>query len=80
MLGLGRVDDAVFTVMQEHLSDEAIMEFTYITMMYAMHAVITRALHLEYDERADPVVEIAAPADYQPTNLGREISYTDNDG
>ena len=61
--------------MQEHLSDEAILEFTYITMMYTMHAVISRALHLEYDERDDPVVEIAAPAGYTPENLGRQISY-----
>jgi hypothetical protein len=27
----------------------------------------------EYDDRDDPVVEIAAPADYEPLNLGREI-------
>ena len=51
VLGFGRVDDAVFAAMQEHLSDEAIMEFTYITMMYTMHAVISRALRLEYDDR-----------------------------
>ena len=75
VLGFGRVDDAVFDAMQEHLSDEAILEFTYITMMYTMHAVISRALHLEFDERDDPVVEIAAPADYTPENLGRQISY-----
>jgi hypothetical protein len=43
--------------------------------MYTMHAVISRALHLEYDERDDPVVEIAAPAGYAPENLGRQISY-----
>ena len=61
VLGFGRVDDAVFDAMQAHLSDEAILEFTYITMMYTMHAVISRALHLEYDERDDPIVEIAAP-------------------
>jgi alkylhydroperoxidase family enzyme len=77
VLGFGRVDDAVFDAMQEHLSDEAILEFTYITMMYAMHAVISRALRLEYDERDDPVVEIAAPAGYAPENLGRQISYED---
>ena len=59
----------------EHLSDEAILEFTYITMMYTMHAVISRALHLEYDERDDPIVEVAAPADYKPANLGRQIGY-----
>jgi alkylhydroperoxidase family enzyme len=75
VLGFGRVDDAVFREMQQRLSDEAILEFTYITMMYTMHAVISRALHLEYDERDDPIVEIAAPAGYTPENLGRQISY-----
>jgi alkylhydroperoxidase family enzyme len=75
VLGFGRVDDAVFAALQEHLDDEAILEFTYITMMYTMHAVISRALRLEYDERDDPVVEIAAPDDYRPENLGRQIGY-----
>jgi alkylhydroperoxidase family enzyme len=75
VLGFGRVDDAVFDVMHEHLSDEAILEFTYITMLYTTHAVISRALRLEYDERDDPVIEIAAPAGYTPENLGRQISY-----
>ncbi|HWE57762.1 MAG TPA: carboxymuconolactone decarboxylase family protein [Acidimicrobiales bacterium] len=73
--GFGRVDDAVFKAMQEHLSDEEILEFTYITMMYTMHAVISVALRLEYDNRTDPIVEIAAPEDYQPENLGRQIGY-----
>jgi alkylhydroperoxidase family enzyme len=73
--GFGRVDDAVFAVLQEHLSDEAILEFTYITMMYAMHAVISVALHLEFDERADPIVEVAAPEGHRPEELGREIGY-----
>src|SRR5204863_2563637 len=70
VLGFGRVDDAVFEAMREHLSDEAILEFTYITMMYTMHAVISRALHLEFDERDDPIVEIAAPEDYQAEDDG----------
>jgi alkylhydroperoxidase family enzyme len=73
VLGFGRVDDAVFDAMKEHLSDEAILEFTYITMMYTMHAVISRALQLEYDNRDDPIVEIAAPESYKPENLGRQI-------
>ncbi len=77
VLGFGRVDDAVFDAMHENLTDEAILEFTYITMMYSMHAVISRALHLEYDERDDPVVEIAAPVGYEPENLGRQIGYAD---
>jgi alkylhydroperoxidase family enzyme len=75
VLGFGRVDDAVFAALQEHLSDEAILEFTYITMMYTMHAVISVALRLEFDDRADPIVEIAAPDDYEPVNLGRQIGF-----
>jgi hypothetical protein len=37
------------------------MELTYIVCMYGMHAVMSRALRLEYDDRDDPIVEIAAP-------------------
>jgi hypothetical protein len=51
------------------------MEFTYITLTYALHAVMSRALRLEYDDREDPIVEVAAPEDYQPANLGREIAF-----
>lgn len=75
VLGFGRVDDAVFDALHEHFSDEEILEFTYITMMYCMHAVITKALRMEYDNREDPIVEIAAPADYVPRSLGRDIAY-----
>ena len=63
VLSLGRVDDGVFAVLQEHLDDEAILEFTYITMMYTMHAVMSVALRLEFDDRDDPIVEVAAPED-----------------
>ena len=75
VLGFGRVDEAVFDAMRAEMSDEAILEFTYITMMYCMHAVISRALHLEYDERDDPIVEIAAPDDYEAEDIGRQISH-----
>jgi alkylhydroperoxidase family enzyme len=75
VLGHGRVDEAIFDAMREHLDDEAILEFTYITLMYSMHAVISRALHLEFDARDDPIVEVAAPAGYEPANLGRQIGY-----
>jgi alkylhydroperoxidase family enzyme len=71
--GFGRVDDAVFASLQAHLDDEEILEFTYITMMYAMHAVISVALKLEFDDRPEPIVEVAAPDDYVPENLGRQI-------
>lgn len=58
----GRVPDGVFDALREHLSDEEILELTYITSTYMMHAVMSRALRLEFDDRDDPVVEIADPA------------------
>lgn len=61
VLERGRVPDGVFAALKQHLSDEEILEFTYITCTYMMHAIMSRALHLEYDDRPDPCVEIAAP-------------------
>jgi alkylhydroperoxidase family enzyme len=57
----GRVPDAVFEALKEHLDDEEILEFTYITSLYFMHAVMTKALRLEFDDRDDPIVEVDAP-------------------
>lgn len=57
----GRVADGVFTSLQEHLSDEEILEFTYITAMYDMHAVMTKALKLEFDNKDEPMVEVDGP-------------------
>ena len=57
----GRVADGVFGVLKEHLSDEEILEFTYITAMYDMHAVMTKALKLEFDNRDEPMTEIDGP-------------------
>ncbi|MBI1251321.1 MAG: carboxymuconolactone decarboxylase family protein [Alphaproteobacteria bacterium] len=57
----GRVPEAIFTEMKKYLSDEEILEFTYITMMYDMHAVMSRALRVEYDDVDERIVEIAAP-------------------
>jgi alkylhydroperoxidase family enzyme len=61
VLSGGRVSDGVFDVLKEHLSDEAILELTYITCTYEMHATMCRALHLEYDEVPERLVEIPAP-------------------
>jgi hypothetical protein len=51
----GRVPDALFAdALQEHLSDEEILELTYITALYFQHAVMSRALRTEFDDRGDP--------------------------
>tara|TARA_R110000796_G_scaffold84022_17_gene183444 strand:- start:4033 stop:4728 length:696 start_codon:yes stop_codon:yes gene_type:complete len=61
VLQRGRVPDGVFEALKAELSDEEILEFTYITCTYMMHAIMSRALKLEYDDVDDRVVEIAAP-------------------
>jgi alkylhydroperoxidase family enzyme len=63
VLSGGRVADGTFAVLKEHLSDEEILELTYITCMYEMHATITRALKLEYDNVDERVVEVPIPDD-----------------
>ena len=57
----GRVTEAVFDALHEELSDEEILELTYITTLYEMHATMSRALRLEYDDVDERVTEIAAP-------------------
>jgi len=63
VLSGGRVPDGTFKVLQEHLSDEEILELTYITCSYELHATMCRALHLEYDDVEERIREIAAPDD-----------------
>ena len=57
----GRVPDALFADLKAAFSDEEILELTYITCLYHMHAIMSRALRTEFDDRDDPVVEVAAP-------------------
>ena len=63
-LQAGRTPDAVFEALKGFLSDEEILELTYIACLYDMHAVMSRALRTEWDDRHDPVVEVAAPGDF----------------
>ncbi|USQ97050.1 carboxymuconolactone decarboxylase family protein [Caulobacter sp. RL271] len=60
----GRIADGVFAALKAFLSDEQILELTYITCLYEMHAVMSRALRTEFDDRDEPVVEVAAPEDF----------------
>ena len=58
----GRTPDAVFAKLKSFLSDEEILELTYITALYEMHAIMCRALRLEYDDVPERIVEVAAPS------------------
>jgi alkylhydroperoxidase family enzyme len=68
----GRVPEVVFEALRAHLSDEEILEFTYITCLYFMHAVMAKALRLEFDDREDPIVELDAPSDFDPQRFARD--------
>lgn len=70
----GRTADGVFEALRKTLSDKQILELTYITAMYDMHAVIARALRLEYDDRDEPIVEVDAPEGYSATDIGSATS------
>ena len=73
-LDRGRVPDAVFAALRAELSDEQILELTYITTLYVQHAIMSRALRLEYDDRDEPVVEIAAPEGFSARDIGLDIA------
>jgi alkylhydroperoxidase family enzyme len=60
-LQAGRTPEAVFEALRAFLTDEQILEFTYIVCLYDMHGIMSRALRTEYDDRDDPIVEVAAP-------------------
>jgi alkylhydroperoxidase family enzyme len=62
VLAGGRVQDGTFEALHTHLSDEEILELTYVTLLYDLHATMCRALRLEYDNVDERVVEIPAPA------------------
>jgi alkylhydroperoxidase family enzyme len=57
----GRVPDALFAEVKAAFSDEEILELTYITCLYHMHAIMSRALRTEFDDRDDPITEVPAP-------------------
>lgn len=65
----GSVPDALFAELKAAFSDEEILELTYITCLYQIHAVMSRALRTEFDDRDDPVVEVAAPEGFSATDF-----------
>ena len=57
----GRVPDALFAELRRYLGDAEILELTYVTCMYEMHATMCRALRLEFDDVEERVTEVPAP-------------------
>ena len=78
VLQCGRVQDDTFHCLRAHLSEEEILELTYITLTYELHATMCRALRLEYDDVGERVVEIAAPDEAQSRDIMADISRPEN--
>jgi alkylhydroperoxidase family enzyme len=70
----GRVPDEVFTVLKANLTDSEILQLTYITCLYDMHATMCRALRLEFDDRPEPVAEVEIPAGVEVRDLSADLS------
>lgn len=61
-LAAGRVQDATFEALQKHLSDPEILQLSYAIGTYLLHATLSKALRLEYDDVAERVQEIPMPS------------------
>ena len=58
----GRVPDATFAALKSHFSDEDILEITYHSLAYNLHAVSCKALRLEFDDVEERIREVPIPA------------------
>lgn len=79
VLGRGRVQDATFAALAEHLEEPAVIELAYAVASYQLHATLCRTLRLEYDDVDERIVEIAAPGDGDHDVMGT-ISMQDTPG
>ncbi|WP_040793756.1 carboxymuconolactone decarboxylase family protein [Nocardia paucivorans] len=70
----GRVPDEVFAVLRANLSDPEILQLTYITALYDMHATMCRALRLEFDDRPEAVAEVRVPDGARARDLSADLS------
>ena len=65
----GRVPDEVFDALRVELSEEEILELTYIVCTYDMHATMSKALRLEFDDVDDPIIEVPGPEGVGPSTM-----------
>jgi alkylhydroperoxidase family enzyme len=74
VLDRGRVPDGLFEALRSHLGDEEILELTYIAALYLQHAVMSRALRTEFDDRPEPIVEVVQEGSDLARDVGRDIA------
>lgn len=69
VLASGRVADETFERLRAAIGDEAILELAYVAGTYQLHATLSRALRLEFDDVPERVTEVPAPPGFRPENL-----------
>lgn len=74
VLQSGRVQDATFAALQSHLSEAAILELSVVAATYQLHATLSRALHLEFDDYPEPLTEVPGPPGFRDEDLHRLLS------
>lgn len=58
VLGGGRVPEGTFEALRAELDDRQILALSYVIALYDLHATLSKALRVEWDDRDDPVVEV----------------------
>ncbi len=61
ILDRGRVPDGLFDALHEQMSDGDILELSYHICGYNLHAVMCKALRLEYDDVPERIEEVPMP-------------------
>ena len=59
----GRISDGVFDALHAEMSDEDILELTYHICGYNTHAMMCKALRLEFDDVPERIREVPVPKD-----------------
>jgi alkylhydroperoxidase family enzyme len=59
----GRVPDGTFNALHSQISEEDILELSYHVMAYNLHAVMCKALKLEFDDVPERIRELPVPKD-----------------
>lgn len=63
VLDKGRVPDGVFEALHAQMSEGDILELSYHICGYNLHAVMCKALRLEYDDVPERIEEVPMPGD-----------------
>jgi alkylhydroperoxidase family enzyme len=80
LLQHGRVQDATFAALRDHLSEEAVLELSVVAATYQLHATLSRALRLEFDDVPEPITEVPGPPGYRDEDLLKLLAGEAADG